>query len=227
MRRGGDQFIRELYERGVRNFVLSNSMSLAEYPRGNFILVKDSLKALQKMAAWHRRQFNYPVIGITGSNGKTIVKEWLNQMLEDRFNIVRSPKSYNSQIGVPLSVWQMSDDHDLGIFEAGISQTGEMKNLEEIIKPTIGIFTNIGEAHSQGFKNEEKKIKEKLLLFRKASVLIYCKDQRPIETLILARSKKNDMKLISWGKTSGSLIRIRQLKKAQGNSSVTLAHNCH
>ena len=224
LRRSGDQFVRELYERGVKNFVLANKMPLKDFPNANFILVKDALKALQHLAAWHRLQFNYPVIGITGSNGKTIVKEWLNQMLEDRFDIVRSPKSYNSQIGVPLSVWQMSDADDLAIFEAGISQSGEMKNLEEIIRPTIGILTNIGEAHSQGFKTEEKKIKEKFQLFRHAGALIYCKDHKPIEKWILTRSRKNDMKLISWGKSGGSSIGIRRLRKVQGNSAVTLSH---
>src|SRR6201991_789205 len=155
-RRDGDRFIEELYRRGVRNFVVPAKPepaaaesaatgpahpALASMPDANIILVDDSLVALQQLAAWHRKQFSLPVIGITGSNGKTIVKEWLNQLLEDEYHIVRSPKSYNSQTGVPLSVWQLQPAHQLAIFEAGISRRGEMSRLEKIIKPTIGIFT--------------------------------------------------------------------------------------
>ena len=121
-----------------------------------------------RLAAYHRKQFSIPVIGITGSNGKTIVKEWLYQLLHEDYNIVRSPKSYNSQIGVPLSIWQMNEHHTLGIFEAGISQSGEMTKLEKIIQPTIGVFTNIGEAHSEGFGSIQQKEEEKRLLFNNA-----------------------------------------------------------
>ena len=188
-RRDGSQYIQELYERGIRNFVVHKKIPVSEYPGANIILVKDSLQALAKPCCiFHRSQFNIPVIGISGSNGKTIVKEWLNQMLEDRYSIVRSPKSYNSQIGVPLSVWQMTDTNELGIFEAGISKPGEMKKLEPIIRPSIGIFTNIGEAHSEGFTTLSRKIKEKLELFRHASVLIYCKDHLEIDRAIAASS---------------------------------------
>src|ERR1041384_7690721 len=138
-RRDGHQFIAELYNKGVRNFVISKKMKTSDLPEANFILVDDSLEALQKLATFHRKQFSIPVIGITGSNGKTIVKEWLYQLLHEKFNIVRSPKSYNSQIGVPLSVWQMNSHHELAIFEAGISQPGEMVHLKRIIDPTVGI----------------------------------------------------------------------------------------
>ena len=123
--------------------------------------MNDTLAALQQLAAYHRQQFNIPVIGITGSNGKTIVKEWLYQLLHEDYNIVRSPKSYNSQIGVPLSVWQMNEQHTLGIFEAGISEQGEMERLEKMIRPTIGVLTNIGEAHSEGFIDPAHKFREK------------------------------------------------------------------
>jgi len=167
-RRNGHQFIAEVYKRGVRNFVISEEPDTAAYPEANFILVGDTLKALQQLTAWHRKQFTIPVIGITGSNGKTIVKEWLYQLLHMDFNIVRSPKSYNSQIGVPLSVWQMNEQHTLGIFEAGISQPGEMEKLEQIIQPTIGVLTNIGEAHSEGFTSLEQKEAEKRILFKNA-----------------------------------------------------------
>jgi alanine racemase len=127
IRRDAHQFIPELYKKGVRNFVVSEKLNTGIYPKSNFLFVKNTLTALQKLTAYHRSQFNIPVIGITGSNGKTIVKEWLHQLLHEDFNIVRSPKSYNSQIGVPLSIWQMNKQHTLGIFEAGISEPGEME----------------------------------------------------------------------------------------------------
>lgn len=150
-------------------------------PEANIILVKDCLAALQQLASWHRRQFSLPVIGITGSNGKTIVKEWLNQLLEDEFYIVRSPKSYNSQIGAPLSVWQLNEAHELAIFEAGISRRGEMQRLEAMLRPTIGLFTNIGDAHSEGFDSRMEKAGEKLQLFDHAELIIYNKDQPETE----------------------------------------------
>lgn len=167
-RRNGHQFIADLYKRNVRNFVISEPIATNLYPEASFLLVSDTLAALQQLAAYHRQQFSIPVIGITGSNGKTIVKEWLYQLLQADFNIVRSPKSYNSQIGVPLSVWQINEQHTLGIFEAGISKPGEMEKLEKIIQPTIAIITNIGEAHSDGFESKEQKKKEKEILLRNA-----------------------------------------------------------
>ncbi|HZE84298.1 MAG TPA: Mur ligase family protein, partial [Puia sp.] len=180
-RRDGHLFIADLYKRGVRNFVVSHDpLSGAEaplFPDANIILVKDTLAALQQLAAWHRRQFAIPVIGITGSNGKTIVKEWLNQLLEDEFHIVRSPRSYNSQTGVPLSVWQLKETHELAIFEAGISRREEMRRLETIVRPSIGLFTNIGAAHSEGFGSLDEKAREKAQLFRHAGLIIYCSDQ--------------------------------------------------
>jgi len=180
-RRNGHQFIKEVYERGVRNFVTSSfkpdiTDSTNEYkhlyPDANFLVVDNTLKALQTLASHHRIQFNHPVIGITGSNGKTIVKEWLNQLLQNDFNTVRSPRSYNSQIGVPLSVWQMKAANTLGIFEAGISTIDEMENLQQIIKPTIGILTNIGVAHNDGFENITQKVIEKLKLFKDCKQII-------------------------------------------------------
>jgi Alr-MurF fusion protein len=171
-RRDGHQFIPELYTKGVRSFVVSQIIETVLYPEAGFLFVNDTLEALQLLAAHHRQQFNIPVIGITGSNGKTIVKEWLYQMLQDDYNIVRSPKSYNSQIGVPLSVWQMNEQNTLAIFEAGISQQGEMLKLEKMIRPTIGVLTNIGEAHSEGFLDKDHKFREKLTLFKNSNILI-------------------------------------------------------
>jgi alanine racemase len=165
----GHQFIEDAYKKGVRAFVVNKAILLQNTA---VIIVGDTLSALQKIAAHHRQQFNIPVIGITGSNGKTIVKEWLNSLLENGYQVIRSPKSFNSQIGVSLSVWEMKEQHTLGIFEAGISQRGEMQKLEAIIRPTIGVLTNIGEAHSEGFLSDEEKLKEKLTLFDNAAIVI-------------------------------------------------------
>lgn len=168
-------FIPDLISKGVRFFVVSDIPTSVKND-ANFILVGNTLLALQQFAAWHRSQFSFPVIGITGSNGKTIVKEWLNFLLSPDYNVIRSPKSYNSQVGVPLSVLGINEKHNLGIFECGISQTGEMEKLAQIVSPTIGILTNVGTAHDEGFKSEEEKIVEKLKLFENADVLIYQKD---------------------------------------------------
>ena len=224
-RRNGHQFIRELYERGVRNFVVYKEISAEEYKQANFILVSDTMHALQQLTSFHRQQFDIPVIGITGSNGKTIVKEWLNQMLEDKYDIVRSPKSYNSQIGVPLSVWQMNERNELGIFEAGISRPGEMQNLENIIRPTIGIFTNIGEAHSEGFEDIQQKIVEKLKLFPGSKSLIYCKDHKEIDAAVLSWNKNTDagsgeIRLFSWGKRKDNGLQILSVQKTNAGTAV-------
>jgi len=172
--RDGQEYIKQAYDSGVRNFVLhqvpEDPAALAE---ANLLIVTDTTRALQYLAAHHRSRFTYPVIGITGSNGKTIVKEWLNDLLGDLFKIVRSPRSFNSQIGVPLSVWEMSDEDNLGIFEAGISTAKEMEHLQPIIAPTIGILTNIGDAHDGGFANKKQKLQEKLRLFKGVRVLFY------------------------------------------------------
>ncbi|MEZ5197069.1 MAG: Mur ligase family protein, partial [Bacteroidales bacterium] len=161
----GHQFIKELFDKGVRSFILSDKNFIIN--EANCILVKNTLEALQQLTAFHRKKFGIPVIGITGSNGKTIVKEWLFQLLSPDRIIARSPKSYNSQIGVPLSVWQIKPNSEIGIFEAGISELDEMGKLQSIINPTIGIFTNIGSAHSINFINNQQKVGEKLNLFKK------------------------------------------------------------
>jgi len=175
-RRNGSQFIAPLYARGVRAFILDQSFDSTDFPDAIFLYVHDTVKALQQLAAYHRKQFTIPIIAITGSNGKTMVKEWLYQLLQPDYNIVRSPGSYNSQIGVPLSVWQIDKQHTLGIFEAGISTRNEMQQLVPIIDPTIGIFTNIGAAHDEGFANREEKKQEKFKLFEKVSLLINVPD---------------------------------------------------
>ncbi|MBC7902672.1 MAG: bifunctional UDP-N-acetylmuramoyl-tripeptide:D-alanyl-D-alanine ligase/alanine racemase [Gemmatimonadaceae bacterium] len=216
-RRDGHGFLEEVYEKGIRCFIL-NAETTHQLPEDAAIItVKDTLSALQQLAAFHRKQFSIPVIGITGSNGKTIVKEWLNQILEQKYNIVRSPKSYNSQIGVPLSVWQINAEHNLAIFEAGISQSGEMDKLEKIIQPTIGIFTNIGEAHSEGFLNLRQKVKEKLQLFKHVQTLIYCTDYPEINEGVAdlvqrLRNKPEDkLNLFSWSMKTDAVLRIISL----------------
>lgn len=174
-RHDGHRYLTDLFEFGVRNFVVSQQVDLETLPAANLLFVDNTLDALQALAAFHRARFNIPVIGITGSNGKTVVKEWLWQLLSPDFNIVRSPKSYNSQVGVPLSVWQMNEHHTLAIFEAGISQPNEMERLAKIIRPTIGVLTNLGPAHQEGFTSEAEKLSEKMRLFEGAEWLV-CPD---------------------------------------------------
>ncbi|WP_269234381.1 bifunctional UDP-N-acetylmuramoyl-tripeptide:D-alanyl-D-alanine ligase/alanine racemase [Flavobacterium flavigenum] len=201
----GHSYILELIEKGVQNFVVQyipeNSVGKA-----NFLVVKSTLEALQKFAAYHRNHFDIPVIGLTGSNGKTIVKEWLNFLLGPDYNIIRSPKSYNSQVGVPLSVIAINEKHNLGIFEAGISTVNEMDKLEEIIKPTIGVLTNIGTAHDEGFVNLVQKIDEKLLLFKDSPVIIYQKNEIVDSCLsqFAAEYMLHPRKLFSWSYTDES-----------------------
>jgi alanine racemase len=191
-RHDGHQFIEELYRRGIRNFLISDAkLDLKKYPDANILLASDSLVALQNWAKVHRSKFNYPVIAITGSNGKTIVKEWLFQLLRNEFSIVRSPKSYNSQLGVPLSVLQMNETHTLGIFEAGISFMNEMQKLESILKPNLGIFITLSNAHSENFDSEEVKAKEKSKLFSNCETVIFNADNDLVEKSILSLSVKN------------------------------------
>ena len=222
-RRDGRQFMEDLYRRGVRNFIVQDPPGTdGSLKDANIIQVKDTLAALQQLAAFHRRQFTLPVIGITGSNGKTVVKEWLDQLLEEEYHIVRSPKSYNSQIGVPLSVWQLNDSHDLAIFEAGISRIGEMSKLETIIWPTIGLFTNIGEAHSEGFQSLEEKAREKLRLFEEAEILIYNKDQPVTEKVIADWVQFRPIQLFSWGRDAKATLVIQHSEKKEGRTNLAL-----
>ncbi|HTE09930.1 MAG TPA: bifunctional UDP-N-acetylmuramoyl-tripeptide:D-alanyl-D-alanine ligase/alanine racemase [Chitinophagaceae bacterium] len=229
-RRDGHSFLPEAYDKGVRNFVVSEEAGVVLPADANIIIVKDVLLALQALAAYHRKQFTFPVIGITGSNGKTIVKEWLNQLLEEKYAIVRSPKSYNSQTGVPLSIWQMNNQYTLGLFEAGISQAGEMDKLEKIIQPTIGIFTNIGEAHSEGFLNLRQKVKEKLQLFKHVQTLIYRSDYPEVnegiaELVQRLRNQPGDkLNLFSWSTKTNATFRITSLMKDDASTYITASY---
>ncbi|MCE2616338.1 bifunctional UDP-N-acetylmuramoyl-tripeptide:D-alanyl-D-alanine ligase/alanine racemase [Phocaeicola oris] len=184
-RNNGHKYIPDLYERGVRNFVVNDlPENIADYADVNFLQVKDSLKALQSLAADHRKQFRIPIVGVTGSNGKTVVKEWIYQLLSPDKIVTRSPRSYNSQIGVPLSVWLMNEHTQVGVFEAGISEMGEMESLREIIQPTIGVLTNIGGAHQENFFSMQDKCMEKLTLFKDCDVLIYDADNKLISSCV-------------------------------------------
>lgn len=217
-------YIRELIEKGVQNFVVQY---IPEEVKGkaNFLLVENSLNALQQFAAYYRDLFHFPIIGLTGSNGKTIVKEWLNFLLSPDYNIIRSPKSYNSQVGVPLSVIAINEKHNLGIFEAGISMVNEMTHLEQIIKPNIGVLTNIGSAHDEGFQNLEQKIKEKLQLFKRTAIIIYQKNEL-VDGCLASFSKENELKdrvLFSWSftdKTADVFI----LKKESKNDTTRIQY---
>src|SRR5258708_1552540 len=203
-RNDGHQYISDLYHKGIRQFIVQKIIDLKIFPEANVLLVDSSIDALQSIARAHRSHFSFPVIGVTGSNGKTIVKEWLYQLLSPDNTIVKNPGSYNSQIGVPLSVWAMQSFHQLGIFEAGVSMPGEMGKLEKVIMPTIGVFTNIGTAHDEGFENIQQKINEKLKLFANVKVLIYCSDHFEIDQAV----RQAGIPSLSWGRTESAGIKL-------------------
>lgn len=210
----GHLFLQDAYKAGVRNFIVEEQ-EIEHLAGANMILVNNSLKALQQLAAFHRFHFNIPVIGITGSNGKTVVKEWLFQLLNEDFNIVRSPKSFNSQIGVPLSVWQMTEQHALAIFEAGISLPEEMSNLENMIRPSIGVLTNIGQAHSEGFTSMHQKLAEKLKLFTNAEVLII-EEKNAKDVQLSAR-------LFTWGSSDKATVKVGEIISQGTQTTIHLA----
>jgi alanine racemase len=221
-RNDGHRFIPELIRKGVFNFLVETLPESEFSGQANFLVVPDSLKALQDIASFHRRLFDFPVIGITGSNGKTIVKEWLYQLLSADFRIVRSPKSFNSQIGVPVSVWQLNDPFNLAIIEAGISHPGEMEALENVIKPTLGIFTNIGTAHAENFESQTQHILEKACLFRNSESVFYCRDHQSIHTILNAETTGRKY---SWGFHADSDLRILSLEKEQHVSKIVAEYN--
>ena len=217
----GHSYIQELIQRGVNNFVVQQNFDSSIFSTSNFLKVENVLDALQIIAANHRAQFSYPVIGITGSNGKTIVKEWLHQLLTHRNHIIRSPRSYNSQIGVPLSVWEMSEHHQLGIFEAGVSQKGEMEALAKIIHPSIGILTTIGTAHQEGFANATEKRNEKWKLFQNANVVIAPLDDVPFDDPLIGQHTA-DGSILTWSRTGDATLKVigETIVNGQTNLSV-------
>ena len=200
----GISFVPELLNLGVSYFLVDDQTSIPSswLDRGYFIQVKDTRIALQSLATYQRVQFTKPVVGITGSNGKTIVKEWLGQVLSQQFAVAKSPKSYNSQVGVPLSIFGIQSYHQVALLEAGVSKTGDMDTLAKIIQPGLGIFTNIGSAHEEGFPDIKEKIAEKLKLFAGVNFLLYCKDHD-----LLAQEIEQQLpteKRISWSKKAGA-----------------------
>lgn len=216
-RHDGHQFLKELYLKGVREFVVEESslndnlrQEIKSWKDATVWIVGSSIRAMQKIVAEHRRHFFIPVLGIVGSNGKTIVKEWLAQLTAPGQRVVASPKSYNSQIGVPLSVWNLKKEHTLAIFEAGVSRSHEMEYLQPVINPTVGIFTNIGSAHDDGFRSRKQKITEKLRLFTKVKTLIYCKDYTEVdeEIQLILRPVNPFLKTITWGSKTNSDILV-------------------
>lgn len=216
----GHKYIAELYSKGVRNFIIEKGVTISDnLHEANLLPVADPLTALQQLAAHHRQQFDIPTIGITGSNGKTIVKEWLFQLLSHDKRIIRSPRSYNSQIGVPLSVWQLDENADLAIFEAGISRPDEMEKLEKIIAPQIGILTNIGNAHQEGFSSLEQKCLEKLKLFRNSETLIFDYDNPLIRKCILSEAKCKN--LLSWSKNNrDAALHLTKIEKLEQSTII-------
>ena len=182
----GHRYVKHLYNKGVRNFVIeySGNIDIQAMREANFLRVTSTLDAMQAIATYHRRRFDIPIIGITGSRGKTTVKEWLYQLLKEDYHIVRSPRSYNSQIGVPLSLWDIDDNTDLAIIEAGISKTGEMARLQAMIRPTIGVITNIGSEHNDGFASMQEKVEEKAKILTSCESIVYCADDELVATTI-------------------------------------------
>ncbi len=222
-RNNGHSYIPGLIERGVTAFVVSEPDAVSG--KAAFILVKDTTAALQQLAAGYRGRFRFPVVGITGSNGKTIVKEWLFELLAAENQVVRSPKSYNSQVGVPLSVLLMNDHYNLGIFEAGISQPGEMEKLQPIIKPNIGVLTNIGDAHQENFRTREEKTLEKLKLFKDAEKLIFNLNDETTASLVKGFCLENAIEPVTWSfNNKDALIRYERYEN-NGVTSITATVN--
>ena len=219
-RNDGHRYIEELYNRGVRNFVVEGTDEKHKALEGaNFLVVKDTLAALQRLAERHRDEFNIPIVGITGSNGKTVVKEWLYQLLMPSMHVTRSPRSYNSQIGVPLSVWMLGEDSAVGLFEAGISQPDEMSRLADIIQPTIGIFTCLGQAHQENFHSLEEKWREKFELFRNCNTLIYPADN----DIVFRVLRKSDFKgeKLGWSLTdSNASFYVKNIDKGDESTLI-------
>jgi alanine racemase len=224
-RNDGHRFISELYEKGIHSFVVSEvPAELSQFPAAAFLLVTDTLKALQKLAAHHRSRFHIPVIGVTGSNGKTIVKEWLFQLMREDKNIVRSPKSFNSQVGVPLSVWQIATENRMAIFEAGISRPGEMQSLEEMVQPTIGIITNLGQAHDENFQSQKQKLVEKLQLFRRSEILIYCRDYNMIHEAVSSLPELTEVKSFTWSRRSKADLLVGRITRGTDDTEIQAVH---
>ncbi len=225
-RNDGHKYIADLYRRGVRSFVVEELPHnwQDEYPEANFLKVPYALEALQRLAERHRDEFNIPVVGITGSNGKTVVKEWLYQLLSPSMTVTRSPRSYNSQIGVPLSVWLLSEQSEVGVFEAGISQPGEMGALHDIIQPTVGVLTNLGAAHQENFKSMEDKCHEKLKLFHDSKAIVYPYDDEVIRKCVESYDYKGEQ--IAWSMKDPSVVMyVKAIDKKDTQTTISYVFN--
>ncbi len=220
----GHRFISNLYNRGVRAFVISEPVTSENYADAAFITVKDTLAALHQLTGYHRSKFTGNLIAITGSNGKTIVKEWLFHCLSDLFPVVRSPKSYNSQVGVPLSLWLLDEHAKVALIEAGISLPGEMEKLHRIIRPDMGIFTNIGEAHQENFKTLEEKIREKLKLFYTVRTLIYCSDHQQIQKAIDETPEMARVQKFTWSMKGKGDLNVTSVLKQASSTLITIQY---
>ncbi|MBK9175118.1 MAG: bifunctional UDP-N-acetylmuramoyl-tripeptide:D-alanyl-D-alanine ligase/alanine racemase [Flavobacteriales bacterium] len=207
-RHDGHRYLADLHARGMRAFLVSEAVKTSALPESNVLRVPDTLDALQRIAAWHRGHYHGPVVGITGSNGKTVVKEWLFHLLRDSEHIARSPGSWNSQVGVPLSVWALQAEHTLGLFEAGISRPGEMNRLRAVIHPTIGVFTNLGPAHGEGFKDDHAKALEKALLFEHADAVVHCADHAEVVAALRALGIDQRALLLGWSRERNGWLHV-------------------
>lgn len=225
-RNDGHKYIADLYRRGVRSFVVEVLPAdwQKDYPDANFLKVPFALEALQRLAERHRDEFDIPVVGITGSNGKTVVKEWLYQLLSPSMTVTRSPRSYNSQIGVPLSVWLLSEQSQVGVFEAGISQPGEMESLRDIIQPTVGVITNLGAAHQENFKSMADKCHEKLRLFHDSKAIVYPYDDEVIRQCVESYDYKGEQIALSVKDPSVRLF-VKSVDKKNTQTTVTYVFN--
>lgn len=220
-RNDGHRYIADLYRRGVRNFVVETLPEdyATAYADANFLRVPHTVEALQRLAERHRDEFNIPIVGITGSNGKTVVKEWLYQLLSPQMVVTRSPRSYNSQIGVPLSVWLLNERSQVGVFEAGISQRGEMDALHDIIQPTVGVITNLGTAHQENFSSMEEKCMEKLKLFHDSKAIVYPYDDETVRRCVASLDYKGER--IAWSMTEpNARLYINKVEKSGVTTTV-------
>ena len=221
LQKSGAYYLDEAYQKGIRSFLVS---SIPAQPKdgANYLLVQDVLVALQMLAKHHRQRFTLPLFGITGSNGKTVVKEWLYQLLWNEYNIARSPKSYNSQLGVPFSVLLIDEHNDLGIFEAGVSQPNEMQALRCILQPTTAILTNIGSAHLENFLDRRSLALEKIQLLEAAQEIIYPADDELIEELISSNPVFDSKRRITFGKSDKATVQLKQYQTINGQSSIDI-----
>ena len=226
-RHDGHRYIGQLIDKGVRNFLVAADQLLPANagPDLQVVVVADTLDALQRMAAWHRARFRTPLVGITGSNGKTVVKEWLFHLLRGHERIVRSPGSWNSQVGVPLSVWELREGHTLGLFEAGISKPGEMERLRAVIKPTIGIFTNIGPAHGENFHSDLEKALEKVRLFADASVLVHCADHPVVMEALRQSGLDQRLQLRGWSRERNGWLHVVNERRTAHGTHLTVIND--